>query len=73
VRGIRFSVKLSLQNNQAPTYQEVLELKQSRNGATKNILVGSPGLIGALTQPDLGDEYQPGVLFADGNAGSSFV
>jgi len=37
--------------------EEVLELKQSRNGS-KNILVGSPGLIVALTQLDLIDEYQ---------------
>ena len=38
--------------------EEVLELKQSRNGGSKNILVGSPGLIVALTQLDLIDEYQ---------------
>ena len=41
--------------------EELLELKQSRNGASKNILVGSPGLIIALTQlTQLGliDEYQ---------------
>jgi dihydrofolate reductase len=38
--------------------EEVLELKQSRNGSSKNILVGSPGLIVALTQLDLIDEYQ---------------
>jgi dihydrofolate reductase len=35
--------------------EEVLELKQQ---AGKNILVGSPGLIIALTQLDLIDEYQ---------------
>ena len=40
---------------------EVLALKQSRNGGSKNILVGSPGLIVALTQLDLIDEYQLGV------------
>jgi dihydrofolate reductase len=38
--------------------EEVLELKQNRNGGSKNILVGSPGLIVALTQLDLIDEYQ---------------
>jgi dihydrofolate reductase len=38
--------------------EEVLELKQSRNGGSKNILVGSPSLIIALTQLDLIDEYQ---------------
>ena len=44
--------------------EEVLELKQSRsqsplnNGGTKDILVGSPGLIVAFTQLDLIDEYQ---------------
>ena len=38
--------------------EEVLELKQSRNSGSKNILVGSPGLIVALTQLDLIDEYQ---------------
>jgi len=38
--------------------EEILELKQSRNGGGKNILVGSPGLIVALTQLDLIDEYQ---------------
>jgi dihydrofolate reductase len=41
--------------------EELLELKQSRNGGSKNILVGSPGLIVALTQLDLIDEYQLGV------------
>ena len=38
--------------------EEVLELKQSRNGGSKNILVGSPSLIVALTQLGLIDEYQ---------------
>jgi dihydrofolate reductase len=38
--------------------EEVLALKQSRNGGNKNILVGSPSLIVALTQLDLIDEYQ---------------
>ena len=38
--------------------EEVLELKQQ---AGKNILVGSPGLIVALTQLDLIDEYQLGL------------
>ena len=38
--------------------EEVLVLKQSRNGGSKNILVGSPSLIVALTQFDLIDEYQ---------------
>jgi dihydrofolate reductase len=37
--------------------EEVLALRQSRNGG-KNILVGSPGLIVALMQLDLIDEYQ---------------
>ena len=41
--------------------EEILELKQSRNGGSKNILVGSPSLIVALTQLDLIDEYQLGV------------
>ena len=41
--------------------EEVLELKQSSNGGSKNILVGSPSLIVALTQLDLIDEYQLGV------------
>jgi dihydrofolate reductase len=38
--------------------EELLELKQQKG---KNILVGSPGLIVALTQLDLIDEYQLGV------------
>jgi dihydrofolate reductase len=38
--------------------EEILELKQSRNGGSKNILVGSPSLIVALTQLGLIDEYR---------------
>ena len=38
--------------------EEILELKQSRSYGTKNILVGSPGLIVALANLDLVDEYQ---------------
>jgi len=38
--------------------EEILELKQQRS---KNIVVGSPGLIIALTQLNLIDEYQLGV------------
>jgi dihydrofolate reductase len=38
--------------------EEVIELKLSRNGRSKNILVGSPSLIVALTQLNLIDEYQ---------------
>jgi dihydrofolate reductase len=39
--------------------EEILELKQSHNGGgSKNIVVGSPGLIVALAQLDLIDEYQ---------------
>jgi dihydrofolate reductase len=41
--------------------EEVLELKQPRKGGSKNILVGSPSLIVALTQLHLIDEYQLGV------------
>ena len=41
--------------------EEILELKQSRNGVSKNILVGSPSLIVAFSQLDLIDEYQLGV------------
>jgi len=41
--------------------EEILELKQSSNGGSKNILVGSPGLIVALANLDLIDEYQLGV------------
>ena len=38
--------------------EEILELKQSRNDGSKNILAGSPGLIVTLTQLGLIDEYQ---------------
>lgn len=38
--------------------QEILELKQSPNGGSKDILVCSPGLIVACTQLNLIDEYQ---------------
>jgi dihydrofolate reductase len=38
--------------------EEVLELRQSRNGESKDILVGSPSLIAALTKLNLIDEYQ---------------
>jgi len=38
--------------------EEILELKQSRNAGSKNILVGSPGLIVSFMQLDLIDEYQ---------------
>jgi len=38
--------------------EEIVELKQSQNGGSKNILVGSPSLIVALMQLDLIDEYQ---------------
>jgi dihydrofolate reductase len=38
--------------------KEVLELKQSSNGGSKNILAGSPSLIVALAQLGLIDEYQ---------------
>ena len=38
--------------------EEIVELKQSRNGGSKNILVGSPSLIIAFAQLDLIDEYQ---------------
>jgi len=41
--------------------EEVLELRQSRNCGSKDILVGSPSLIVALSQLDLIDEYQLGV------------
>jgi dihydrofolate reductase len=41
--------------------EEVLELRQSRDGGSKDIFVGSPGLIVALSQLDLIDEYQLGV------------
>ena len=38
--------------------EEILELKQSRQGGSKNILAGSPSLIVALSKLDLIDEYQ---------------
>ena len=38
--------------------EEVIELKKSRNEGSKNILVGSPGLIVALTNLNLIDEFQ---------------
>ena len=38
--------------------EEILELKQSRNGGSKNILVGSPSLIVALMNLNLIDEFQ---------------
>ena len=38
--------------------EEVLELKQHCNGESKDIFVGSPSLIVALTQLGLIDEYQ---------------
>lgn len=38
--------------------EEVLALTQSRSGGSKDILVGSPGLIVALTNLNLIDEYQ---------------
>jgi dihydrofolate reductase len=38
--------------------EEVLELKQSRNGGSKDILVGSPSLIVALMNLNLIDEFQ---------------
>jgi dihydrofolate reductase len=38
--------------------EEILELQQLRYSGNKNILVGSPSLIAALTQLNLIDEYQ---------------
>jgi dihydrofolate reductase len=38
--------------------EEVLELRQSRNGGSKDILVGSPGLIVACMNLNLIDEFQ---------------
>ena len=38
--------------------EEVLELRQSSNGGNNDILVGSPGLIVALTNLNLIDEFQ---------------
>ena len=40
---------------------EILELQQSHHGGSKNILVGSPGLIAAFAQLGLINEYQLGV------------
>jgi dihydrofolate reductase len=40
---------------------DILALKQSRHGGSKNILAGSPSLIVALAQFGLIDEYQLGV------------
>ena len=48
------SAKLSSQDLE----KEVLELKQSRNGGSKDVFVGSPSLIVALTKLNLIDEYQ---------------
>jgi dihydrofolate reductase len=49
------------QLNKEVIKEEILELKQSHHGANKNILVGSPGLIVALANLDLIDEFQLGV------------
>lgn len=38
--------------------EEVLKLKQSHNDGSKNILIGSPGLIAASAKLNLIDEYQ---------------
>jgi len=38
--------------------EEIIALKQSRNGGSKNIVVGSPSLIVALAQLGVVDEYQ---------------
>ena len=38
--------------------EEVLELKQSRNGGSKDILIGSPSLIVASMNLNLVDEFQ---------------
>ena len=38
--------------------EEILDLKQSHDSRSKNILVGSPSLIVTLAQLDLIDEYQ---------------
>ena len=38
--------------------EEIIDLKQSRNGVSKNIVVGSPSLIVALAQLGVVDEYQ---------------
>ena len=39
--------------------EDILRLKQSRSGGSKNIIVGSPSLIVGLAQLGLVDEYQP--------------
>ena len=39
--------------------EDILGLKQSRSGGSKNIIVGSPSLIVGLAQLGLVDEYQP--------------
>ena len=41
--------------------EEILELRQSGRDGSRDILAGSPGLIVALAQLDLIDEYQLGV------------
>jgi dihydrofolate reductase len=41
--------------------EEILELKQSRDGGSKDVLVGSPSLIVTLGNLGLIDEYQLGV------------
>ena len=41
--------------------EDILELKQSRNGGSKNIVVGSPSLIVDMAKLDLIDEYQLGI------------
>ncbi len=38
--------------------EEILKLKQSRDGGSKDIFVGSPSLIAACTELNLIDEYQ---------------
>ena len=38
--------------------EEIIALKESRNGGSKNIVVGSPSLIVALAQLGVVDEYQ---------------
>ncbi len=38
--------------------EEIVALKESRNGGSKNIVVGSPGLIVAFMRLNLIDEYQ---------------
>ncbi len=43
--------------NRSPE-EEVLELKQAGNGGSKDIFIGSPGLIVTLTKLNLIDEFQ---------------